>query len=217
MTLHWYCVPLSWSRVAGPSPTIGTFACSAICRAGSCSYWANGPIVAKTLSSWMSLFRLARAVGTSDLSSYSISSSGRPLMPPFWLTVSIWSLTPLSTETPGAALTPVRLLMRPILIGSPVAGPAATVVSVLGAAVVSVLGAAVVSVLGAAVVSVLGAAVVVVSSAAAGRQSRERRPAEGQGDPPRCSDFFICPFLLAFLVVIRTMSLFPDLKACVTG
>jgi hypothetical protein len=39
-------------------------------------------------------------------------------------------------------------------MGSPVAGPAAVVVSVLGAAVVSVLGAAVVSVLGAAVVVV---------------------------------------------------------------
>ena len=112
------------------------------------------------------------SVGTSDLSSYSISSSGRPLMPPFWLTYSICSLMPFSNDAPGAAPLPVRLLERPILIGSPVAGPAA-VVSVLGAAVVSV-GAAVVSVLGAAVVSVLGAAVVVVSVRAAAGHRRER-------------------------------------------
>jgi hypothetical protein len=67
---------------------------------------------------------------------------------------------PLLTDTPGAALGPVRLLEKPTLIGSPVAGPAATVVSVLGAAVVPV-DPAVVAVLGALVVGV-GAAVVVV-------------------------------------------------------
>jgi hypothetical protein len=86
----------------------------------------------------------------------------------------------LLTDTPGAALGPVRLLEKPTLIGSPVAGPAAAVVSVLGAAVVCV-GAAVVSVLGAAVVCV-GAAVVVVSSppqataVMATTSSRTRRP-----------------------------------------
>ena len=94
-------------------------------------------------------------------------------MPPFWLTYSICSLMPLPNDAPGAAPAPVRLLERPILIGSPVAGPAAAVVSVLGAAVVSV-GAAVVSVLGAAVVSVLGAAVVVVSVRSAAGYRRKR-------------------------------------------
>jgi len=63
-------------------------------------------------------------------------------------------MMPLAVEAAGAAANPVILLEKPILMGSPVAGPPV---------VVSVLGALVVSVLGAAVVSVLGAAVVVVS------------------------------------------------------
>ena len=68
MTLHWYCgVAASCSSVAGPPPTMGVWVCSAIRRAGSCMNWAIGPMVAKTLSSWISLLRLATQVGTSDL------------------------------------------------------------------------------------------------------------------------------------------------------
>jgi hypothetical protein len=78
--------------------------------------------------------------------------------------ISAIRATPLPVEPAGAAENPVMLLENPTLIGSPVAGPAAAVVSGLEAAVVAGPGAAVVSGLGAAVVSGLGAAVVVVSS-----------------------------------------------------
>jgi hypothetical protein len=83
-----------------------------------------------------SLVITADVVERSDWSSTTMSSMGLPLMPPFALTHSTCSFAPLTSESAGAALSPVRPAEKPTLIGSPVVAPPPPVVFV--AAVVSV-------------------------------------------------------------------------------